>query len=128
MTAPTQEEAVSHAQKLMAQKTALEAQIVELEQVLTSQGTDLTSPLTDASGYPRSDIDVYSVRHTRVALLRLRNDHTDLMRTIEAALQDVFKAGGSLQVQQTPFAKVGSVSPDSPAHEAGMLAGDEVVR
>ncbi|KAJ3155726.1 putative 26S proteasome regulatory subunit [Geranomyces michiganensis] len=139
MTAPTQEEATATAQALMARKASLESQITDLQEVLASHKTDLTSPLTDSDGFPRADIDVYTVRHVRVEILKLRNDHQEVMRKIESALQDVFRTGGGSggatgsSLDNTlagllPFAKIGDVLPDSPAREGGLELGDEVVK
>jgi hypothetical protein len=104
-------------------------------------------PLVDAEGYPRSDIDVYQVRHARAGIYRLQNDHKALMREIEALLFSLH-AKTPLKAQeaaiQSPpqqpaettdeepngkqeetknaapsaFALVNAVAPDSPAYEA----------
>ncbi|KAJ3170638.1 putative 26S proteasome regulatory subunit [Geranomyces variabilis] len=130
MTAPTQEEALATAQALMARKANLESQIADLQDVLASHKTDLTSPLTDSEGFPRADIDVYAVRHVRVEILKLRNDHQETMQKIESALQDVFRTGATLDplAGLVAFAKIGEVLADSPAKEGGLLHGDEVVK
>ncbi|KAJ3013271.1 putative 26S proteasome regulatory subunit [Thoreauomyces humboldtii] len=130
MTGPSHEEAVANAQLLMKQKDNLEAQIRALEEVLASQNCDMTSQLTDAEGFPRGDVDVYTVRNTRVQILRLRNDHSAVMKSIENALANVFKAGsgGTPVTLALPFARVDSVAPGSPASEGGAQAGDEVTK
>ena len=51
--------------EMMKQKEGLEEEIRALQEVLKSQGVDMEEPLVDAEGFPRSDIDVYQVRHAR---------------------------------------------------------------
>ena len=60
--------------RLVAQKKATEEEIDEQSTVLRAQGIGLSEPLVDSEGYPRSDVDVYTVRHTRAQIIRLRND------------------------------------------------------
>lgn len=46
----------------------------------------IDTPLVDAEGYPRSDIDLYRARELRQRLSIIRNDHKDLMKQIESLL------------------------------------------
>ncbi len=41
--------------------------------------------LVDSEGFPRGDIDVYSVRSARQRVLCLRNDHKHIMKLIEVS-------------------------------------------
>ena len=54
------------AMKLIAQKDELEKRLKEQQDILISQGADISSPLVDTEGFPRADIDVYTVRYARV--------------------------------------------------------------
>jgi hypothetical protein len=89
-------------------------------------------PLVDAQGFPRSDIDVYAIRHARTALIRARNDREAIVDELARCLEVVFAAGGKVEkVEQRkedakekrkPMARVNQVSSGSPAHTAVRLA------
>ncbi|KAJ5138310.1 uncharacterized protein N7515_003158 [Penicillium bovifimosum] len=133
---------------LMQEKERIEAELSALSSVLQSHGVRMTSSLTTFDGFPRDDIDIAQVRTTRVRIIHLRNDHKEVMRLIEkgvhahfANLQNTQATGPTTNgtdvpavVQSTtnsttlgtPFAKVNSVVPDSPAAQAGLKAGDAI--
>ena len=46
----------------------------------------MTTPLTTADDFPRSDIDVAQIRTTRSRIVRLKNDYKAVMQRIEAGL------------------------------------------
>ncbi|XP_055353676.1 26S proteasome non-ATPase regulatory subunit 9-like [Paramacrobiotus metropolitanus] len=121
---------------LMRRKDEIEAELKALQDVLQSQGNvGMEGPLLDGEGYPRSDIDVYSVRHARHKIICLNNDHKALMKDIEEGLYAVHeqarheymdvdekKAEDNNEVKS--FAKIQFVSPESPAASAGLEPGD----
>lgn len=47
----------------------------------------MSDPLTDESGFPRNDIDVYQVRHARQQIICLQNDLKQKMKEIEKGLE-----------------------------------------
>ena len=51
--------------EMVKQKDGLEEELKALHEVLKSQGVGMEEPLVDGEGFPRSDIDVYQVRHAR---------------------------------------------------------------
>jgi len=107
--------------------------------VLRSQQIDLTQDLVDKDGFPRSDIDIPTVREARKNIHRLRNDLKQVLAEIEKGLQVVFDKGAQSGPDEggegdvrylgpANFASVNAVAPDSPAAQAGLLKGDQIVR
>jgi 26S proteasome non-ATPase regulatory subunit 9 len=119
---------------LTTKKASLEKEISDLEQVLVANNTNMTDSLIDQEGFPRSDIDVYTVRNTRSKIIHLSNDHANILKEIEICLIEIHahakEAGpGSFPTLETkPFALVDGVAPDSPASIAGLQRGDLVVK
>ncbi|KAK7497073.1 hypothetical protein BaRGS_00011603 [Batillaria attramentaria] len=129
---------------LMKKKDDIEKEMQELTDVLESQkGVGMDGPLVDTEGYPRADIDVYSVRHARHQIACLQTDHTMLMKEIEEELYRIHaelrekQSGDDTPMEVTPasasskpvvpFLKVDRVDSGSPASSAGIEVGDEVV-
>ncbi|KAJ7459876.1 hypothetical protein FB451DRAFT_1271819 [Mycena latifolia] len=126
---------VETAQALIRQKENIEAQLEAQASILSSNaGATLNSPLIDADGFPRADIDIYAVRNARIRIIELRNDLAAVMSSLALALQSVYDpalaAPESPQpsTSSKPFAKVDGVSPGSPAAEAGLQRDDLVVK
>ncbi|RHZ65820.1 putative 26S proteasome non-ATPase regulatory subunit Nas2 [Aspergillus thermomutatus] len=138
---------------LMQEKERIEAELSALSAVLTSHGVNMNTSLTTFDGFPRDDIDVAQIRTTRARIIYLRTDHKEVMKHLEKGLHEHFAslqraqaavpAGGTngTAVQRsnlgenslsdaemigTPFAKVNSVVPGSPADQAGLEAGDTI--
>ena len=108
----------------------------------------MNTSLTTFDGYPRADIDVAQIRTTRARIIRLKNDYKAVMAKLEVAVQEQFAAAKAAEdevsARQTqarsaagvssnsaiepPFAKVNSVTARSPADQAGLKAGDKVIR
>nr|XP_054760549.1 26S proteasome non-ATPase regulatory subunit 9-like [Lytechinus pictus] len=143
MAAPISADARVHVQGLIARKDEMEAEIKALFEVLESQnGVGMTGPLIDAEGYPRNDIDVYSVRTSRHKIICLQNDHKALMLEVEQALHTLhgierqqreqgtynpIANGSSNGAASIPFAQVDLVSQGSPAEKAGVHVGDKIL-
>lgn len=51
--------------KLIEEKDRIEREIREQTAILESNNVGMHDSLVDSDGYPRSDIDVYKVRHAR---------------------------------------------------------------
>lgn len=54
------------AMNLVARKDAIEKEIKEQQALLDANNSTMTTELIDSEGFPRGDIDVYTVRHARV--------------------------------------------------------------
>ncbi|KAJ1844480.1 putative 26S proteasome regulatory subunit [Coemansia sp. RSA 2703] len=133
---------MEHLQALLQQKTSLESHLRTLDQTLAENSATRTSALVDQEGFPRADLDIHTIVHTRRELNRAQNDLRALMQQIEQALHVVHQQGtGTLEeekkkkreeeessVRERGFARVESVAVGGPAQEAGMQAGDVVVR
>ena len=117
-----------HARTLMARKAAMEAEMEAQYSILQSNSVTTDTPLVDTEGFPRADIDVWAVRHARVRIIELCNDHKKLMDDIMVALQDVYvpittdapltEGNNSQDGSAMPFARVDGVAPGSPAASA----------
>lgn len=138
-------------QELIRRKEELEAQIQANYAVLDGQkGVGMTEPLVDCEDYPRADVDLYQVRTARHNIACLQNDHQAVMKQVEEALHQLHardkekqardqaearqEAQEALSSAQSPrdwppraFARVGSISAGSPASNAGLQVGDEIV-
>ncbi|XP_055995369.1 26S proteasome non-ATPase regulatory subunit 9-like [Ostrea edulis] len=131
--------------KLMKKRDEIESEIRALHEVLDSQkGIGMNEPLVDLEGYPRADIDVYTVRHARHTLICLQNDHKALMKEIEEELYKIHaearqkKGAGSSEETTTPeeetrarlspFLILDKVDEDSPAHTCGVCVNDKVLK
>lgn len=121
---------MEQARALMLQKDNIEAEMETHVSILKANNVTMQSPLVDAEGFPRDDIDIYVVRGARVRIIELRNDLKAVMDSIGKALEGIYdpslaaqKSGVSESALETttelkPFAKVDGVAPGSPAAEA----------
>jgi 26S proteasome non-ATPase regulatory subunit 9 len=120
-------------ESLVSKKDELEREISRLEAILTANNTNMTNSLIDLQGFPRSDIDVYTVRHTRSKIIHLSNDHADILKEIEKSLIQIHSQakvqgpGSFSSFEDLPFAKIDGVAPDSPASLAGLERDDLLV-
>ncbi|KAL4791870.1 hypothetical protein BDV19DRAFT_369579 [Aspergillus venezuelensis] len=135
---------------LMKHKENIEEEMSALSSVLSSHGANMSTMLTTFDGFPRDDIDVAQIRTTRAQIIRLRYDHKQVMAQIEKGIHSHFAglqstngitpsnangvgprfsgipASTAAMGVLTPFAKVNSVVPGSPADQAGLQAGDTI--
>ncbi|GAA6089478.1 26S proteasome non-ATPase regulatory subunit 9 [Tachysurus ichikawai] len=131
-------------QRLIKKKDEIEEQIKAYYDVLEDQGNvGMHASLVDAEGFPRADVDLFQVRTARHSISCLQNDHKAIMVEIEEALhklhalekakreQDQAEAQVERMEQDVslppPFACVDAVTQGSPAYQAGLCVGDEVV-
>lgn len=126
MTLPNPDSPMEQARALMTQKDNIEAELESHISILKANNVTMQSPLVDAEGFPRADIDIYAVRGARVRIIELRNDLKAVMDSIGKALEGIFDPSLSTGVAEAhsettslkPFAKVEAVAPGSPAAEA----------
>jgi membrane-associated protease RseP (regulator of RpoE activity) len=82
---------------LNAQREALESESSAIESELTARNPEqpdvppmgIDTPLTDAEGFPRNDIDVFRARSLRNRLAIIRTDHKNSMKQIEESLKQL---------------------------------------
>jgi 26S proteasome non-ATPase regulatory subunit 9 len=142
------EDLMSEAKDLIARKDKVEEELRELEDLLITAGVGMDEPLVDNAGFPRSEIDVHSIRTSRNLIHRLRNDHKAVMSDIEKLLHKIHeeKRRQPQQEEQAPipststaetinfnempsaFAVVNAVAPDSPAYTAGLRRHDHILK
>jgi len=80
--------------KLDVKRKALETEAAAIVDELLAPPPDdangepmgVDTPLVDADGYPRADIDVFRARTLRHRLNEIRTDHKELMRQVEAGM------------------------------------------
>eukprot|EP00092_Neocalanus_flemingeri_P031506 GFUD01034216.1.p1 GENE.GFUD01034216.1~~GFUD01034216.1.p1 ORF type:complete len:217 (+),score=62.64 GFUD01034216.1:40-690(+) len=124
---------------LMKQKDNIEEEIKALHEVLESQKVGMDEPLVDGEGFPRSDIDVYQVRHARHNIRSKGNDLISLVARIEVGLHSLHAqaretceggvvANREQDLPTSPFARVMVVLDGSPAETAGIKQGDLVTK
>ncbi|KAF4617731.1 hypothetical protein D9613_006124 [Agrocybe pediades] len=137
MSVPQPDNARDQALALMVRKDNIEAELETHISILKANNADMQTPLVDAEGFPRADMDIYAVRGARVRIIELRNDLRDVIDAIGKALEGVFDP--TLVVHDTPvqeaaagplkpFAKVDGVAPGSPAADALLQRGDLLVK
>ncbi|KAK3514458.1 hypothetical protein QTP70_018702, partial [Hemibagrus guttatus] len=131
-------------QRLIKKKDEIEEQIKAYYEVLEDQGdVGMNAPLVDVEGYPRADVDLFQIRTARHSISCLQNDHKAIMVEIEEALHKLHAGERAKQEQDQaeaqvermeqdlllppPFARVDTVTQGSPAYQAGLCVGDEVV-
>lgn len=146
------------AQELIARKDKLEQELRELEDVLINAGVGMDTPLVDNSGFPRSEIDIHTIRTSRNMIHRLRNDHREIMSEIEKILHRIHQLKKASDDTTEPstlsnapndnpintntntenlhtsneghvaYAVVNAVAPDSPAYTAGLRRNDHIIQ
>lgn len=126
---------------LIKRKDDIEEQIKAYDDMLRTAGVGMDAPLVDVEGFPRADVDLYKVRTARHNISCLQNDHKAIMVEIEEALHKLHatarvkpeKDETKMEVTEpavslsAPFALVDTVTQGSPAFQAGLRVGDEII-
>lgn len=137
---------ITQTRMLAAERDAIQRKIEEQEEILKVNKVDMNSSLVDDQGFPRSDIDIVSVRHARIRLIELTNDHKRLTESIAKSLEHLHQHQPVLLSTSTvpstpsnvpqghtvirppgPFAKVNAVAPESPAAAANLQREDLIL-
>lgn len=95
-----------------------------LSDILTSHNADMDTPLVTNDGFPREDIDVATVRATRVRILRLRNDLIALTSEIEHGLHEYFAGNNAGSATNGGGDSSSSVARPSSFNGASVSHGD----
>ncbi|KAF3988154.1 hypothetical protein FT663_00365 [Candidozyma haemuli var. vulneris] len=124
--------------RLAEVKQEVEFQLSSLFDTLKHRcNCDMESPLV-VDGFPRSDVDVMTVRLIRTKIIRLRNDHKCILGLLEEQLvKQLQRAPGAESAGNEttrappssiiPFALVKSVAGSSPAEKSGLKENDKIV-
>ncbi|KAF9483463.1 hypothetical protein BDN70DRAFT_873744 [Pholiota conissans] len=136
MTLQNPDSPMEQARALMMQKDNIEAELESHITILQANSVTMHTPLVDAEGFPRADIDIYAVRGARVRIIELRNDLRGVMDAIGRALEGIYDPSLSTGIVENqtesappkPFAKVEAVAPGSPAADALLQKDDLVVK
>ncbi len=141
--------------RMLAQREILEIEADAIGNELRSPGPNgeppagLKDPLVDAEGYPRADVDIYRVRGQRKRLAEINTDYRKLMdeinvetkrvQALRAAQAEPLPEADDAEVQRVDDGSVKSHSnlgviaiideilDGSPASEAGLVDGDELL-
>ncbi|RHZ13331.1 hypothetical protein DYB31_006249 [Aphanomyces astaci] len=127
-------------QELDKERAAIDAEIQLIVEELTAgpNPIGLKGPLVDDEGFPRSDIDVYTVRHKRHRFACLQNDLKWKMQEIEDVMTRlvIMLAMNCINIGKLHAADVVSDSTvpvklegnaGSPSSEAGLQVGDLIL-
>lgn len=121
-----------HALRLMKQREDLELEIESTRKQLESHKVGRSEPLVTPDGFPRHDIDVATIRQLRVELIRKENDMKALLEEIATSLKSAFPAKSQSRPNTDntprPFCEVRSVVSNSLGDQAGIEAGDQIVK
>ncbi|PAV16975.1 26S proteasome non-ATPase regulatory subunit 9 [Pyrrhoderma noxium] len=132
---------------LSTQKAQIESELALNLGILSSHNADMNTPLLDSGGFPRADIDIVTVRTTRVKIIRLRNDLKQVIDQLAVELANFHSSNAKEinnnnrdrteqqqqqrhqqqqepQLRLQPFARVDGVAPGSPADSAGLRRED----
>lgn len=135
-TLPDPDSPRERARALIKQKDEIEVQLQNYMSILKANNCSMSTPLVDAEGFPRDDIDIYAVRGARVRIIELKNDLSDIMKEIAKALENVYDVNlasseptkESDPEELNPFARVDGVAPESPASSAGLQREDLIIQ
>lgn len=111
----------------------LDKQIEDTRGQLEKLGVGQNESLLTHDGFPRHDIDVSTVRHLRVQLIRQENDMKDLREQIRKSLASALPAKAPtkkppMPPTSKPFCVVNSVLSGSLGDEAGLQADDQIIK
>ncbi|KAL3824632.1 hypothetical protein ACJIZ3_020661 [Penstemon smallii] len=103
---------------LMEKRTGVEAEMnVIIQRLCLPGGPGLSGNLVDSEGFPRSDIDIPTVRADRHKLAELRNDHKDITEKINQNIELLHSARLAPTAagnDSGPNAEVANVNTSSP--------------
>lgn len=74
---------------LQTQRKKIEDEIVVHRVVLDTNKVGMKDSLTDKEDFPRSDIDVFAVRHARAAINKLEFDAKEIMNQMQSHLEEL---------------------------------------
>ncbi|CAD5234526.1 unnamed protein product [Bursaphelenchus xylophilus] len=126
--------------QLILERDNIDKELGHLHHTLKTLDVDMETPLVDAEGFPRSDLDLPAIRLTRKNIIALTNDRKALTDEIEKALGELHQKTPGLSGTAKPtepavrrptnraFLLVENVVYNSPAYHAGLAEGDKVVQ
>lgn len=90
MTSTSQEDKRQRARALLRQREAIEEEIKNITSSLTGPGgPGLRGNLVDSEGFPRSDLDIVSIRSQRQRISQLYTDHKVITDELEQLLHSI---------------------------------------
>lgn len=146
-----------HLLKLDNERLLLEKDITDITDYLCQDGwPGVDKPLIDEQGFPLNNLNLYEIREARNKLIRMQNDHKNLMLEIEKEMQEYFELEKSKNQEirekkkyfkeedthliqvfedeletnkrlEIPFCYIQAVLENSPAQKAGFKEGDGII-
>ncbi|KAF4320301.1 hypothetical protein BBO99_00005482 [Phytophthora kernoviae] len=120
---------VKEYESAVKEKQAIEEEIEAVAAELTSgeNPPGFHSPLVDAEGFPRADIDVYRVRHLRHTMACRQTDHKTVMKQIETLLPQVFAARSFKNAKDTDIVMESEPLVEKTAQETKEVSNQKTV-
>ncbi|KMZ80954.1 26S proteasome regulatory subunit p27 [Plasmodium vivax India VII] len=114
--------------ELVEQRNRIEREIQENVNFLEApenKGVGLHGKLVDEEGFPRNDIDIYSIRVARNKVICLKNDYLNVSKRIEEYLHKVHTSHPVIRVQRSKAKKEEGDDPNESPPESCTQDYDE---
>ncbi|ANQ07952.1 Proteasome regulatory protein [Plasmodium coatneyi] len=114
--------------ELVKQRDEIEREIKENVDFLESpenKSVGMKGKLVDQEGFPRNDIDIYSIRVARNKVICLKNDYLDMNKRIEEYLHKVHTSHPPIRVQRSKAKDEEGNDPNESSSESHVEDYDE---
>ena len=125
--------------QLLDQRKHIETKLQHQRDILEANNVTMSTNVLDAQGFPRSDLDIPTIRTARNQIRSLLHDRELVNANLEALLPSALSQGVSMSANTSPISNsetqtpqnqqlaIRSVQRNSPAARSGLEAGDLLV-